>query len=161
MRELGTPLAIHQPSYSMFNRWIEPDLVDALRRGGRRHHRVLAAGAGPADRTSTSAGCPTTPLRPRGARSRRRWSPTTSSSGSNALAGIAESRGRTLAQLALSWALRDERVTSVLIGARTVAQLEDSLGALDRLDFTDSELADIDKYAVEAGLNLWARSNEA
>ena len=78
-----------------------------------------------------------------------------------ALNEIAESRGQTLAQMALAWALRDPRVTSVLIGASSVAQLDDSLGALDRLDFTAEELERIDKYAIEAGINLWAASGEA
>jgi len=78
-----------------------------------------------------------------------------------ALNGIAAERGQSLARMALSWALRDPRVTSVLIGASSVAQLDDSLGALERLDFTEDELARIDKHAVEAGINLWAASGEA
>jgi len=78
-----------------------------------------------------------------------------------ALNTIATGRGQSLAQMALSWALRDARVTSVLIGASSVAQLDDSLGALDRLEFSAEELAQIDKHAVEAGINLWATSSEA
>ena len=78
-----------------------------------------------------------------------------------ALAAMAEKRGQSLAQMALAWALRDPRVTSVLIGASSVAQLDDSLGALDNLEFSDDELAQIDKYAIEAGINLWAASGEA
>jgi L-glyceraldehyde 3-phosphate reductase len=160
MRELGTPLAIHQPSYSMFNRWIEAGLTEAC---GDEGLGIIAfsplaqglltnkyLGGVPDDSRAARGGSFSSSLVTDDVVARL-----------NALAGIAESREQTLAQLALSWALRDERVTSVLIGARTVAQLEDSLGALDRLDFTESELADIDKYAVEAGLNLWARSNEA
>jgi L-glyceraldehyde 3-phosphate reductase len=78
-----------------------------------------------------------------------------------ALNAIAAERGQSLAQMALAWALRDPRVTSVLIGASSVAQLDDNLGALDRLDFSDEELAAIDKHAVESGINLWAASGEA
>ena len=78
-----------------------------------------------------------------------------------ALNAIAVERGQSLAQMALAWALRDPRVTSVLIGASSVAQLDDSLGALDRLEFSDEQLARIDKHAVEAGINLWAASSDA
>jgi L-glyceraldehyde 3-phosphate reductase len=78
-----------------------------------------------------------------------------------ALDTMARERGQSLAQMALAWALRDPRVTSVLIGASSVSQLDDSLGALDRLEFTADELAQIDKYATEAGINLWAASGEA
>ena len=78
-----------------------------------------------------------------------------------ALNAMAQERGQTLAQMALAWALRDERVTSVIIGASSVAQLDDNLGALEKLDFDDAELARIDEHAVDAGINLWARSGEA
>ena len=74
---------------------------------------------------------------------------------------MAEERGQTLAQMALAWALRDERVTSVIVGASSVAQLDDNLGALDTLHFDDAELTRIDEHAVDAGINLWARSGEA
>ena len=77
------------------------------------------------------------------------------------LAEIADGRGQTLAQLALAWALRDPRVTSALIGASSVAQLEENVGALRRLDFSEDELAEIDRYATESGLNLWAGSSES
>ena len=77
-----------------------------------------------------------------------------------ALNEIAQDRGQTLAQMAIAWVLRDPRITSALIGARTVEQLEDSLGALDNLDFAPDELQEIDKHAVEAGINLWAASSE-
>ena len=78
-----------------------------------------------------------------------------------ALNGIARERGQTLAQMAIAWTLRDPRVTSSLIGASSVKQLEDSLGAVDNLDFSDEELATIDRYAVEAGINLWKTSSDA
>jgi L-glyceraldehyde 3-phosphate reductase len=76
-----------------------------------------------------------------------------------ALSGIAQRRGQSLAQMAIAWVLRDPRITSALIGARTVEQLEDSLSALDRLDFTPAELDEIDRHAVESGINLWQRSS--
>jgi L-glyceraldehyde 3-phosphate reductase len=76
------------------------------------------------------------------------------------LNGIAERRGQTLAQMALAWTLRDRRVTAALIGASSVAQLEDNVTALDRLDFTDEELAEIDRYATDTGINIWASSSE-
>jgi L-glyceraldehyde 3-phosphate reductase len=78
-----------------------------------------------------------------------------------ALNAIAERRGQSLAQLALAWCLRDPRVTSVLIGASSVDQLENSLGALEKLDFTDGELAEIDEYAVEGGIDLWRKVSTA
>jgi L-glyceraldehyde 3-phosphate reductase len=78
----------------------------------------------------------------------------------HALNGIAEARGQTLAQMALAWTLRDPRVTSTLVGASSVAQLEENLAALDSLPFTDEELAEIDKHASDSGINLWAASSE-
>jgi L-glyceraldehyde 3-phosphate reductase len=77
-----------------------------------------------------------------------------------ALNELARSRGQSLAQMAIAWTLRDPRVTSSLVGARNVAQLDDSLGALDRLEFTDDELAEIDRHAVDAGINLWKSSSD-
>ncbi len=156
LRELGTPLLIHQPSYSMLNRWIEPDLLDALGELGRRLHRVLAARSGDAHRQ--------VPRRhPRGfAREPVELAlaePGHGASGREdprARTTIAAERGQTLAQMALAWVLRDERVTSALIGASSVAQLEDNVAALDRLGFTDDELAAIDRYATDSGINIWA-----
>lgn len=159
MRELGTPLAIHQPSYSMFNRWIEAGLTDACEDEGLG----IIAFSPLAQGLLTNKYLGGVPEDSRAARGGS-FSPSLVTDDVvarlNALNVVAESRGQTLAQLALSWALRDERVTSVLIGARTVAQLDDSLGALDRLDFSDDELAEIDKSAVESGLNIWARSSD-
>ena len=135
LRELGTPLLIHQPSYSLLNRWIEQDLLDVLGGGGRRLHRLLAAGPGAAHR----------PL-PRRHPGRLARQPQGGSSSASlyrgeprrvrALNEIASGRGQSLAQMAIAWALRDPRVTSALIGARSVEQLEDSLGALENLDFS-------------------------
>ncbi len=160
MRELGTPLTIHQPSYSMFNRWIETGLletVDELGLGliafsplaqGMLSGKYL--GGVPSDSRAAQGGSFSSDLITDDVLARLR-----------ALNEIAGERGQSLAQLALSWALRDTRVTSVLIGARTVEQLVDSLGALDRLDFTESELSQIDSHAVDQGINIWQRSSQA
>ncbi|PSL04237.1 L-glyceraldehyde 3-phosphate reductase [Haloactinopolyspora alba] len=160
MRELGTPLAIHQPSYSMFNRWIEPDLLETTADHGLGVIAFSPLAQGlltgkylngvPQDSRAAQGGSFAPSLITDEVTTRVR-----------ALNQIASRRGQSLAQLALSWALRDARVTSVLIGARTVEQLQDSLGALERLEFTDDELAEIDGYAVEAGLNIWERSSRS
>jgi L-glyceraldehyde 3-phosphate reductase len=157
LRALGTPLLIHQPSYSMLNRWIENGLLNTLGEIGVGciAFSPLAQGM----LTSKYLGGV-----PAGSRATRDSSLSTELlSESNldhvrALNAIAGERGQTLAQMALAWALRDPRVTSVLIGASSVAQLDDSLGALDKLDFSDDQLAQIDKHAVESGINLWAES---
>jgi len=153
---LGTPLFIHQPSYSMLNRWIESDrLLDTL----------ADAGAGCIAFSPLAQGMLTDKYLdgvPAGSRASQGKSLSTELLTDEALRhvraldDVARSRGQSLAQLALAWALRDERVTSVLIGASSVAQLEDSLGALERLDFTDDELAGIDAHAVDAGIDLWS-----
>ena len=153
LRELGTPLLIHQPSYSMLNRWIEPDLLDAVGELGVGLHRLLPARAGAADGQVPGRD-------PRGlARDPAELALARPALGGRARADprlneIAERRGQTLAQMALAWTLRDPRVTSALIGASSVAQLEDNVAALDRLDFTDDELAEIDRYATPSVLRL-------
>jgi L-glyceraldehyde 3-phosphate reductase len=158
LRELRTPFVIHQPSYSLLNRWIEPDLLDVLGDLGIGCivFSPLAQGM-LTDRYLDGI--------PEGSRASRdsSLSPDLLTDQAlekiRALNEIAARRGQSLAQLALVWVLRDERVTSALIGASSVAQLEDSLRALERLDFSDDELAEIDRYATDAGLNLWARSS--
>jgi L-glyceraldehyde 3-phosphate reductase len=160
LNELGTPLLIHQPSYSMLNRWIEEELLDVLEETGVGciAFSPLAQGM----LTSKYLGGI-----PEGSRASREssLSPDLLSDKNiehvRALNAMAQERGQTLAQMALAWALRDPRVTSVVIGASSVAQLDDSLGALDTLHFDDAELARIDEHAVDAGINLWARSAEA
>ncbi len=157
-RELGTPLLIHQPSYSMLNRWLEVDLLDELEQQGMGCIVFTALAQGlltdryldgvPADSRaarddSTIAGLDAEVLE------RVR-----------ALNGIAESRGQKLAQLALQWVLRDPRVTSAVIGASSVEQLDTNLDALDGPPLTDDVLIEIDKYAVESGINLWAKQTE-
>jgi L-glyceraldehyde 3-phosphate reductase len=160
LRELGTPLLIHQPSYSLLNRWIEPDLLDVLGREGVGAIVFSPLGQGMlTDRYLDGI--------PEDSRAARDGSLSKSMlSDENlerirALNEIAQRRGQTLAQLALAWTLRDPRVTSTLIGASSVAQLEDNVGALERLDFDDDELAEIEKYAVDAGINIWERSSSA
>ncbi len=160
LRDLGTPLLIHQPSYSMLNRWIEEDLLDVIGREGLGCivFSPLAQGM------LTDRYLDGIPEDSRAARDSS-LSPDLLSEANlehvRALNEIAGRRGQSLAQLALAWTLRDERVTSTLIGASSVRQLEDNVGALDRLDFDDSELEEIDLHAREGDINLWASSSNA
>jgi L-glyceraldehyde 3-phosphate reductase len=159
LRELGTPLVIHQPSYSMLNRWIEPELLDTLGELGVGCvvFSPLAQGM-LTDRYLDGI--------PEGSRASRHGSLSPDLINDQALAKIralneiASRRGQTLAQLALAWTLRDPRVTSTLIGASSVEQLEANVAALDRLDFSKEELVQIDQYATEADINLWAESSK-
>ena len=158
LRRMGTPLLIHQPSYSMLNRWIEGGLLDVLGREG-----VGCIAFSPlAQGVLTGKYLGGVPAGSRAAQNGTLSSDQVSErtlAHVRALAAIAAARGQSLAQLALSWALRDQRVTSVLIGASSVAQLEENLAAADRTSFTDDELAAIDRDAVEAGINIWADSS--
>ena len=158
LRSLGTPLLIHQPSYSMLNRWIEGGLLDVLEREGigciafsPLAQGVLTGkylgGVPSGSRASLDGSLSSDQLS----------GPTLAHV--RALNKIAEARGQSLAQLALSWALRDPRVTSVLIGASSVGQLEENLAAAGHSAFTAEELAAIDRDAVDAGLNIWAASS--
>ncbi|HEY3528740.1 MAG TPA: L-glyceraldehyde 3-phosphate reductase [Nocardioides sp.] len=157
-RELGTPLLIHQPSYSMLNRWIERDLLDELEEQGMGCIVFSALAQG----LLTDRYLDGVPPDSRAAR------PDSSLTGLEddvldrvrALNDLAGRRGQKLAQLALQWALRDSRVTSVVIGASSVEQLDTNLDALSFPALNDDELAEIDRYAVESGINLWARSAE-
>jgi L-glyceraldehyde 3-phosphate reductase len=159
LRELGTPLLIHQPSYSLLNRWIEPELLDVLGREGVGSivFSPLAQGM-LTDKYLDGI--------PQGSRAARTstldpdWLSEETLGHIRALNAIAQRRGQSLAQMALAWTLRDPRVASTLVGASSVAQLEDSLGALARLDFDDEELTEIDRYARDAGVNRWAESAE-
>jgi L-glyceraldehyde 3-phosphate reductase len=158
LRELGTPLLIHQPSYSMLNRWIEPELLDVL----------AEQGVGCIVFSPLAQGMLTDKYLhgiPEGSRASR---PATLSADLitdealekiRALNEIAGPRGQSLAQMALAWALRDPRITSALAGASSVDQLETNVAALERMDFTDDELAEIDKHATDSGINLWAASS--
>jgi L-glyceraldehyde 3-phosphate reductase len=158
LRELGTPLVIHQPSYSMLNRWIEPELLDVLGE----------LGVGCIVFSPLAQGMLTDKYLdgiPEGSRASRDGSLSPSLIDEQALAKIkalneiAASRGQTLAQLALAWTLRDSRVTSTLVGASSVEQLEANVATLEKLDLTEDELAEIDRYATEADINLWAASS--
>jgi L-glyceraldehyde 3-phosphate reductase len=158
LRELGTPLVIHQPSYSMLNRWIEDELLDTLGE----------LGIGCIAFSPLAQGMLTDKYLegiPEGSRATRRstLSPdliTGETRGKlRALNEIAARRGQSLAQLALAWTLRDPRVTSTVVGASSVEQLEANVAALDRLDLADDELVEIDRYATESGINIWAASS--
>ena len=158
LRELGTPLFIHQPSYSMLNRWIEGGLLDTLTElgAGCIAFSPLAQGM----LTSKYLdGVPPDSRMAEGSSLSPEWLTEQNLAHIRALHALAQRRGQSLAQLALAWALRDVRVTSVLVGASSVAQLEDSVAALDNLDLDDDELAEIDAHAVEGGIDLWRTSS--
>jgi L-glyceraldehyde 3-phosphate reductase len=157
---LGTPLLIHQPSYSMLNRWIEEALLDTLGE----------LGVGCIAFSPLAQGLLTSKYLngvPAGSRASQDKSLSTDQLTEQTLAHVralndmALGRGQTLAQMALAWALRDRRMTSLVIGASSVDQLDDSLGALENLEFSADELAAIDKHAVDAGINLWSKSVES
>ena len=156
--ELGTPLFIHQPSYSMLNRWIEGGLLDTLADvgAGAIAFSPLAQGM-LTDRYLD--GVPADSRMAEGSSLSRDYLSEQNLTHIRALNNIARGRGQSLAQMALAWALRDERVTSLAIGASSVRQLEDSLGALGNLAFSSDELAEIDAHAVEGGIDLWRRSS--
>src|SRR5256714_2671826 len=158
LRELGTPCVIHQPSYSLLNRWIEPELLDTVGELGIGCivFSPLAQGM-LSDKYLDGI--------PVGSRASRHGSLSPDLINEQSLAKIralneiASRRGQTLAQLALAWTLRDPRVTSTLIGASSVEQLEANVAALARLDLSDDELTAIDRYAVDSDINLWAASS--
>ncbi|MFT4165182.1 MAG: L-glyceraldehyde 3-phosphate reductase [Microlunatus sp.] len=160
LRELGTPMLIHQPSYSMFNRWIETDLLDVLDQEGVGCIAFTALAQGlltdryldgiPADSRAAAGKSLSTEMINDDNLARVR-----------ALNEIAQGRGQTLAQLALAWVLRDRRMTSTLIGASSVKQLEDNIATVRNLEFTADELVAIDQYAVESGVDLWAAARKA
>jgi L-glyceraldehyde 3-phosphate reductase len=155
LADLGTPLLIHQPSYSMFNRWIEAGLLEALEEVGAGciTFSPLAQGL------LTGRYLDGIPGDSRAAAGKSLFDSHLSDENIErvkALAAIAEGRGQSLAQMAVSWTLRDPRVTTTLLGASSVRQLDETAAAVQCLDFTDAELAAIDEYAVEADINLWA-----
>jgi len=158
LRDLGTPLLIHQPSYSLLNRWIEDGLLGTLEQEG----------AGCICFSPLAQGLLTDKYLegvPEGSRASRADSLSPDQINEQTLAKIrglneiAARRGQTLAQLALAWTLRDPRMTSTLVGASSVAQLEANIGSLERLEFTSDELDEIDRYATEADINIWATSS--
>jgi L-glyceraldehyde 3-phosphate reductase len=159
LADLGTPLLIHQPSYSMLNRWIEGELLDTLE----------DVGAGCIGFTALAQGLLTGKYLdglPEGSRAAQGGTLDADRITDElldrlrALNDIAARRGRSLAQMALAWALRDPRMTSLVVGASSVRQLDENLDALDNLHFSADELAEIDKYAVESGIDLWRESSE-
>ncbi len=155
LAEMGTPLLIHQPSYSMLNRWVEGGLLDALQEVGAGAITFSPLAQGmltdryldgiPADSRAAAGKSLSTGMLSVENLDRIR-----------SLAAIANGRGQSLAQMAVSWTLRDPRVTSTLLGASSVRQLEETAAAVERLDFSEAELAEIDRYAVDADINLWA-----
>ncbi|ONI78802.1 hypothetical protein ALI144C_28925 [Actinosynnema sp. ALI-1.44] len=160
LRQAGVPLLIHQPSYSLLNRWIEPELLDTLEEVGAGCIAFSPLGQGlltdkyldgvPAGSRATQQGSLHQAHLSEENLDRVRG-----------LNGIARQRGQKLSQLALAWVLRDQRVTSALIGVSSVEQLEENLAALDSAPLTADELAEIDEYAVESGLDLWRPSRVA
>ena len=158
LRELGTPFVLHQPSYSMLNRWIEPDLLDALEELGvgcivfaplaqglltDKYLEGIPEGSRASRAGTLDPGVLTDELRDR----------------LRALNEIARRREQSLAQLALQWTLRDQRVTSALIGASSVRQLEANVAALDGPPLTEEAIAELDRHAVDSGVDLWAESS--
>jgi L-glyceraldehyde 3-phosphate reductase len=158
LRDLGVPLLIHQPSYSLLNRWIEGGLLDVLEEVGTgciafsplaqgmltgKYLDGIPAGSRATEGSSLSADM----ISDENLRHVR------------ALSELARTRGQTLAQMAILWALRDPRVTSALIGSSTVRQLEDNIAAIAGPPFSEAELAAIDQYAVDGGINIWAASS--
>ncbi|HLY13325.1 MAG TPA: L-glyceraldehyde 3-phosphate reductase, partial [Candidatus Limnocylindrales bacterium] len=155
LRALGTPLLIHQPSYSMLNRWIEGGLLDVLGEEGVGCIAFSPLAQGLLTDKYLD-GVPSTSRAVRGDSFSREMLSQSNLAKVRGLNEIARGRGQSLAQLAIAWVLRDPRVTSTVIGASSVSQLEDSLKALAQLHFEPDELAEIDRYATESGINLWA-----
>src|SRR5215469_9975659 len=159
LRAMGTPLLIHQPSYSMLNRWIEGGLLDVLGAEG-----VGCIAFSPLEQalltTRYFGGIPAGSRASRGGSLSADQVRDENLAHVRALNEVANGRGQSLAQMALSWVLRDQRVTSALIGASTVAQLDENLDAAGRSAFTPEELAAIDQQAIDAGINVWATSSE-
>jgi L-glyceraldehyde 3-phosphate reductase len=161
LRELGTPCLIHQPSYSMLNRWIEGGLLDVLGQEGLGCIVFSPLGQGLLTDKYLN-GVPAGSRAASGAPSfNQRFLSEQTLGKVRALNAMAGRRGQSLAQMAVAWALRDPRVTSALIGASSVAQIENSVAALGNTAFTAEELAEIDRYATDADLNLWAKSSLA
>jgi L-glyceraldehyde 3-phosphate reductase len=161
LQDMGVPLLIHQPSYSILNRWIETELLEVLDDEGVGCIAFSALAQG----MLTDKYLDGVPAGSRAAASgsslRQAWLSEDNLKQIRVLNDIADGRGQSLAQMAIAWALRDQRVTSALIGARNVEQLEEDIAALNRLDFSADELAAIDHAVTDAGVDLWAASREA
>jgi L-glyceraldehyde 3-phosphate reductase len=160
LRALGTPCLIHQPSYSMINRWVEGGLLDTLEREGIGCIAFSPLAQGMLT-DKYLKGIPADSRVARGGALRREFLSEDNLARIRSLDAIAKRRGQTLAQMAVAWVLRDGRITSALVGASGAAQIEDSVRALDQATFSTEELAEIDRYAMDAGVDLWARSRQA
>jgi L-glyceraldehyde 3-phosphate reductase len=158
LRDLGTPLLLHQPSYSLLNRWIEEDLLDVL--GDEGVGCIVFSPLAQGLLTDRYLhGIPSDSRASRGDTFSTDMLSDANLGRIRTLNEIAERRGQTLAQMAVAWTLRDPRVTSALVGASSVAQLEDTASALENLRFDDEELREIDRHATDGGINLWAASS--
>ncbi|TME54273.1 MAG: aldo/keto reductase, partial [Chloroflexi bacterium] len=159
LRQMGIPLLIHQPSYSMLNRWIEPELLDVLGEEGIGAIVFSPLAQGLLTDRYLNGIPPGSRASHPGSLSQEMLTSETLGK-VRALNELAQRRGQTLAQMALAWTLRDPRVTSTLVGASSVAQLEQNVGALDKLQFSHDELAEIDRHATDSRINLWAASSK-
>lgn len=159
LRSEGVPLLIHQPSYSMLNRWVETELLGKLEELGVGCIAFSPLAQGLLTDKYLN-GVPENSRAKAGGSFQEAFLNEENLKQVRALNEMARGRGQTLAQMAIAWVLRDKRVTSALIGARTVEQLDDSLDAMKKLDFTDAELAAIDRYAQEGGIDLWKNARE-
>ena len=160
LRALGTPLLIHQPSYSMLNRWIEQELLEVLEEEGVGCIAFSPLAQGLLSDKYLDGVPEGSRLKSSGSMSERMLSEENLQR-VRGLNEVARGRGQSLAQLALAWVLRDPRITSALIGVSSVRQLEDNVAALNRLDFDAEELAEIDHHAQEGEINIWAQSSQA
>jgi len=158
LREMGTPLLIHQPSYSMLNRWIEGGLLDTLEKEGAGCIAFSPLAQGMLT-TKYLDGVPADSRMAEGSSLSSDWLTDQNLTHIRALNDLAKRRGQSLAQMALAWCLRDPRVTSLVAGASSVKQLEENLAALQNLEFSADELAEIDRHAVEGGIDLWRGSS--
>jgi L-glyceraldehyde 3-phosphate reductase len=160
LRRLGTPCLIHQPSYSMLNRWVEGGLLDVLEREGIGCIAFSPLAQGLLSDKYLS-GVPGGSRASKGGSFRREHLSETNLANVRALDAIARRRGQSLAQMAIAWVLRDPRVTTALIGASRFDQIRECLGALQNTAFSADELSEIDRYALDGELNLWAKSSQA
>jgi L-glyceraldehyde 3-phosphate reductase len=159
LKSMGVPLLIHQPSYSMLNRWIEGGLLGTLEELGVGCIAFSALGQGLLT-SKYLKGVPENSRAKLGDTFEKAFLSEEVLKRVRALNEIARGRGQTLAQMAIAWVLRDKRVTTALIGARNVEQLDDSLDAVKKLGFTDAELREIDRYAQNAGIDIWKGARE-
>jgi L-glyceraldehyde 3-phosphate reductase len=160
LKSMGVPLLIHQPSYSMLNRWIEKGLLATLDEVGAGCIAFSALAQGLLTSKYLKGVPKDSRAKSEGSSLLKTFLSEKNLKRARALNDIAQARGQTLAQMAIAWVLRDRRVTSALIGARNVEQLDDSLDALKKLKFTPAELKEIDRYAQEGDLDLWRRARE-